>query len=628
MLLSESEKYKQLATAANETFFYLYNINLDFQGKNSITFEDDTKYYRVVIDEYTSGKFEPTANNLIFGKRNGQLIYPYIDPLIKNLNITIFGRLYNLYEEFRAILNVWVKVFENWEDWGFYIYKRNMNYFDSRIRYYCYYLDKSQNIHGSFDVIFEDKDDTPALEEMLKQFWETYIKYIPEDKETYVTIIAEFVVVNFGIMHKALKRRNKLVNAAVNTFHQLYNISVDFGDRNMITYNDDMKFYKIIIEEYPNYEGVTFSFVKITNGRIVIPDISSDLTIKIFGRPYNLRDEYLSMLYLFASAIDNGEILLYKYDLDLFEAQIRYRCYLARKYGEQEGAFQVSFEDKDDLLEIEETVQTFWNEVKQSVPDRLKNDVRIISEFVVTTYGIWHNIADRYNKIVNRAVDTIYSVYNITVDFKDKYVFSDNNDLYTLKVLIEEYPEAPKEENIETSFDIIQGRVSLPNIDYVSEVKLELFEKSFDIETEYKALATLFASGIRNGKVYLYKSDPTKTQSESRFKCFVYSESGDEYGAFEIYFKDNNDEGPIMKAINNFCKNLEKYAPKVLDKLAIIANLISGFLGRLNDILKPFNPTDKPTSSPSPSSEPSTDDSSYSSFITTPLIYLIILISL
>ena len=29
----------------------------------------------------------------------------------------------------------------------------------------------------------------------------------------------------------------------------------------------------------------------------------------------------------------------------------------------------------------------------------------------------------------------------------------------------------------------------------------------------------------------------------------------DEYGAFEIYFKDNNDEGPIMKAITNFCKN-------------------------------------------------------------------------
>ena len=628
MYSKETEKYNLLAKAANETFFYLYNINLDFKGKNSITFEDDTKYYRVVIDEYDSGKYEYTANNFIFGKRNFQIIIPSLDPILKGLYISIFGHPYNLYDECLAIINVWTKVFEKWENLGVYLDKRNLDNFDSEIRYYFYYLDNDNNIHGSFYVIFEDKDDTPAIEEMLEQFWKTNEEVIPDEKRTFVKLMAEFIVVNFGIVHNNIKRRNKLVNAAVNTFYQLYNISVDFEDKNMITYNDDMKFYKIIIEEFPKkYDGISFVQVKITNGRIEIPDIPSFLNIRIFGRPYNLKEEFETIMYLFTASIDNGEIIIYKYDYDLFEAQIRYRCYLSRKYGEKEGAFQVTFEDKDDLLEIEETVKTFWDEEMEFIPEKQRVVIRIITEFVVTTHGIWHNIADRYNKIVTRAIDTIYNVYNITVDFNDKYVFSEHNDYYTIKVIIDEYPEDPKEEIIETYFNITQGRVTFPKINYAPEVKLELFDKSFDIETEYKALSTLFASGIRNGKVYLYKANVTETPSESRFKCYVYSESGDEYGAFEIYFKDNNDEGPIMKAVSNFWSKVEKYAPKVNSKLAFIANFVSEFLGHIKDIIKPFRPTDKPTSSPSPSSDPS-DNSSYSSYITISPIFLLILISL
>lgn len=43
------------------------------------------------------------------------------------------------------------------------------------------------------------------------------------------------------------------------TFYDLYNISLDFKGKNMITLNEKGRYYKVLINEYPKYEGNIFT---------------------------------------------------------------------------------------------------------------------------------------------------------------------------------------------------------------------------------------------------------------------------------------------------------------------------------------------------------------------------------
>ena len=471
----------------------------------------------------------------------------------------IFGKTYNLYEEFKDITNVFLRTFKEWEKWGIEITKRNYDIFESHISYKISYLTNISNeeyTNGSFAVTFEDKDDVPTIEETLNNFWDKYIADIPVEDEQKIKQISELVVNTLALWHTISNRRENLVETAVNTFKQLYNITIDFEDRNIVTVNDDIKYYKVLLEEYPNsYEGLYFTLIKIENKKISFADIPSDLYIKIFGRSYNLKEEFESIIYLLAASIDNGEIILYKNDIKKFESETRYKCYLSQKNEEQKGAFVVSFEDKDDKLTIEETVETFWNSVVESIPERLKVDVRIISEFVVTTFGIWHHIANRYNKIIKAANNTLYQVYNISVNFNGRYVVTENTDKFFIRITIDEFPIIPA--NVETYFNITSGRVSFPEITYAPEYKLEIFDKERDLEEEYRAIANMFAAGLNNGQVYIYKKNIEDKKSELKYKCFVNSESGDLYGAFEISIQDKEDEATIVEALKKYWEKIK-----------------------------------------------------------------------
>ena len=85
-------------------------------------------------------------------------------------------------------------------------------------------------------------------------------------------LAAEFVAVTFGIRRAVSNRRDKLVQIANETFYQLYNISLNFNGRNMIELNEEGKYYKILINEYPKYEGENLTKIKIINSRLFIND--------------------------------------------------------------------------------------------------------------------------------------------------------------------------------------------------------------------------------------------------------------------------------------------------------------------------------------------------------------------
>ena len=587
LLTAESDNYKKLAIAVNKTFYKLYNITIDSKDKNIITYEDIAKYYRIIINEYDDGPLEESNDNSILLQLNkNDLSFPNIPTIITNLTFDIFGRTYRLYDEYKAMINIFLGIFESWDSWVFKVYKRNMNKFESQITitFFCTDID-SINKNGSFSITIEDKDDEIEIIDSLSSFWEKYREDIPTDYTKFVIIISEIIVNNLALKHNAINRREKLANSAIKLFHQLYNMSIDFNNLNVITHNDDMNYYKIILEEFPKpQDGLDFTVILIENGRFFIPDIPKDLTFTIFGRSYNLKQEYEAILYTLAPAIYNGEIELYKNDINTFEPEIRYKCNLYREGEENLGLFHVIFEDKDDKLTIEETLETFWSTYKDKIPNELVVDVKIAAQFVVTTFGIWHNIANRYDKIVKAANNTLFQVFNITLDFNKRYVVTDDNEYYYIRITIDEFPEIPKD--VATYFDINSGRATFPKIEFVPDVKFEIFEKSLDLEKEYKSIANMFAAGIRNGKVYIYQKDIDKKVTEIRFKSFVYSESGDTYGSFEISLVDKNDKKTIEEALEEYWKKLTNIAESVLEKIKYISDFVGRVIGVKDEFIK------------------------------------------
>ena len=382
--------------------------------------------------------------------------------------------------------------------------KENFDKFDTISKYELHV----RNNVGTIDVILEDKDDKVQLEEILEVFWDS-VKDTLLDKYIQSTrLAAEFVSITFGVRRAVSNRREKLVQIANETFFELYNISLDFKGKNMITFNEDARYYKVLITEYPKYEGQIFTKIDIKNSRVFIPDfpIFSSLTFNIFGRTFNLKEEFLSIGYLLAPIIKDGSIRIEKMNLDKFDSQIIEKYELFRENEESQGGFEIIFEDKDDKREIERTLNNFWKTWSNQIPPESEKDAKLIAQFVVTNFGIWHSIQNRYDKIVSAAKDSLYQLLNsTTIDFKGRYVYAETNGIYELAILIDEYPLEPTD--VGTYFNISNGRPIFPKITdkSYSGVKLNISNNLFDVDEEYKAFGSIFAGAIRNGKVIIYK---------------------------------------------------------------------------------------------------------------------------
>ena len=148
--------------------------------------------------------------------------------------------------------------------------KENYDKFDAISKYVL--IVHFKDYVGTIDVILEDKDDKVSIYEDLEEFWENVKRDIPEKYIHNTRLAAEFVAVTFGIRRAVSNRRDKLVQIANETFYQLYNISLNFNGKNMIESNEEGKYYKILINEYPKYEGENLTKIKIINSRLFIND--------------------------------------------------------------------------------------------------------------------------------------------------------------------------------------------------------------------------------------------------------------------------------------------------------------------------------------------------------------------
>ena len=578
---SKSPKYIKLTQEANETFYQLYEMQLDFKQRYYLEIEDETKYLRVVINE------NMTTTNEVFNTfefKNEQITSEFEIP--ENISITLFGRTFNLREEFNTIMN---SIFRYTDIVQVKFPKENYDKFDTISKYE---LHVNNNI-GTIDIILEDKDDKVSIEESLEVFWDSIKDLIPSEYIKNTRLAAEFVAVTFGIRRAVSNRREKLVQVANETFFQLYNISLDFKGKNMITYNENARYYKVLINEYPDYEGAFFKNISIRNSRVFFEDfpIFSSLTFQIFGRTFNLKEEFLSIAYLLAPVIKDGCIRIEQLNIDEFESQINVKFELFRENEESQGGFEVTFEDKDDRREIIKALNTFWKIWSEKIATHDVKDTKLMAQFVITTFGIWHNIQNRYDKITSAAKESLYQLLNTTIDFEGRYVYAETNGIYELYVLVDEFPLEPSD--IGTSFNISDGRAIFPpNITEanISEIESNVFGDQFDVVEEYKIFGSVFASGIRNGKVIIYKKNTDKVSNILRFKCFINSQYNEEYGAFEISLKYIEKTGweKVKGFIKKFWDELKSALGEVNEGLKLVSEIavnINSIKGTIMKIL-------------------------------------------
>ena len=568
----KSDLYKKLVETANQTFYLLYNIQLDFKDKNYAILEDETKYLRVILNENETIEDE---GYLCPGMGKDKI---FKNAILYNLTINIFGRNYYLVNEF-FYLYYSIKTYTDIIDMCFFIPDRYINYKSDSLFQYLLYLDKDKT--QTIEIIVEDKNDKVSIKQSLNDFWDSIQSKIPEEEDKKIAMIeAEFIVVSIGIRKGIYDRRKLLVQKAHDTFYQLYNISLNFNDKNMISYNDDSKYYKIVIMEYPKYEGLIYTNISIKNGQIFLPEIPnfSLLTFELFGRTFNLKEELLSISYLFGPTIEDGIIRLEKLDLEKFDSQITYKCELFRENEETQGGFAITFEDKDDKNEIENTLNNFWKTWSNKINKQYEGEIKLLAQYVVTTFGIWHNIANRYDKIIVRAKDTLYQLLNITIDFNGRHIYIERNEKYEMSILIDEYPTTPID--VETYINISNGRPYFPNINY-SDVSIDISNNLFDVEEEYKAFGSIFASGMRNGKVIIYKKNTEKVSNVIRFKCFVYSQNNEEYGAFEISitYKEPSKIESVKSGIQKAWDWIKKYSKEFKEVLVTVSEIVGVVIG-------------------------------------------------
>lgn len=582
LLSPNKPKYEEIIDEANRTFCQIYEIPLDFNGRYYVEIDDDTKYLRVTIKENVSTTNEGNFDSFEF--KNGQILSAFEIP--ENITISLFGRSYNLKDEFWNILDTiffYTKV--NMIEFP----KENYDNFDTISKYVLHIKEYEAAIH----VILEDKDDKASIYEDLEEFWNSIKSDIPEKYIRSTRLAAEFVAVAFGIRRAASHRRDKLVQVANETFFQMYDISLDFKGKNMITLNEEGKYYKILINENPKYEGEIVTKIKIINSRVFINNfpILTDLTFKLFGREYGLKEEYLSILYLIANTIKDGIIRIEKLNLDKFDSQINYKIELIRENEQSQGGFDIVFEDKDDKYEIEKTLNSFWETWSKEIPAEDIKDSKLISQFVVTTFGIWHNIQNRYGKIEAAAVESVYQLLNTTIDFKGRYIYLEITDAYELSVLIDEYPIEPTE--IGTYFNISNGRPYFPNYAETENpsyynIKLNISNNLFDVDEEYKAFGSIFASVVRNGKVIIYKKTIESVSNIIRLKCFVNSQNNEEYGSFEISLKyiEKSKWDIVKEGIAKFWVDVKTVLTEVNEGVKLVSEIVGNILGIRDKIVK------------------------------------------
>lgn len=205
---------------------------------------------------------------------------------------------------------------------------------------------------------------------------------------------------------------------------------------------------------------------------------------------------------------------------------------------------------------------------------------------------------EKYQKLCNVGNSTLYQIFSLQVDFGGKTYkdLSDENYRISLEVR-ESDSEIPKYEN-KVIIEVNNGQAKLPDIDFPSNVNLELLGTKHTLKEEFNIFSHTIAHAFDlenvKGSVIIYKNeDIDNVKAQSRFRMMVNSTNDQKvYGWVEITIEDKNDKDSIIYKIKQYYNKLKQVIAVILPELKLVSETISTASGILKDIkaaLSSFN---------------------------------------
>ena len=160
------------------------------------------------------------------------------------------------------------------------------------------------------------------------------------------------------------KKLKTLTDIASQTLFQLFGISIDFNGRGYAVIDNSKLKIEIVLyddQEIPTEES-KFRF-EIINWSPQIPEIKVDeAKLDIFGKIYDVKEQYKILANLFANAIENGFVISYNKTGDDIMANSRFKCFVNTDEGN--GSFEIAIEDKNDKTTILDSIKKFLKGIK------------------------------------------------------------------------------------------------------------------------------------------------------------------------------------------------------------------------------------------------------------------------
>ena len=210
---------------------------------------------------------------------------------------------------------------------------------------------------------------------------------------TLYFLVFTFALINCQNLRNLILTRDPvkyqiLVTAANKTVYQMYKKKIDFEDRNEVTIEDSSKMLlKVIVDDDPSIPEVEDKVIfNITKGKVSIPDLKyPDLKFEIFGKSYDLKEEFDAIAKMISAGYDDGCVYVYKKDSKVV-AQTRFKCFVNSNDGEKYGSFEILVEDKNDYKDIVSKLEKWYNKVKE-ILTKVSPEIKVVSELVGTIYG-------------------------------------------------------------------------------------------------------------------------------------------------------------------------------------------------------------------------------------------------
>ena len=133
-----------------------------------------------------------------------------------------------------------------------------------------------------------------------------------------------------------------------------------------------------------------------------------------------------------------------------------------------------------------------------------------------------------------------------------------------------------KDNNDSTTQQITTEAVTTEEITTQTIENLTIFDKTYNIKDQLTVIAQSISAGFSYGNVTVFRKSG-ETFEILHIKCFVNSNNGEEYGAFEIFTIDKNDKKEIVEKTQSWWDKAKGAIIKATEIIKCIGGAISAF---------------------------------------------------